>query len=312
MSSEDIIVGLIKFVSETGRLPKDGEPGLEDVIDSAKKHFGSLENALSYAGLLMSPVKTRRQHSVAQAKASKTSVWSAYSKDYFLNLLGLQLTSHDSSCIQHGGPTCWERRANVQYACSACRGPIEKGEKYIGRRTLRPGKRGIYGYRGTYITDYYHIVCLLEKSKAEIEKSIKNSSSEIDGIEKEITNFNEEMSLKRAQVEDCSTTTIHAKEDYERGSSWRKIGKWLTFRYTLWSKNREISRLEKEMAYIDSTEIPERKTQIISLKGRINNLLHQLNEIDTRIRELVPSRQSASTNDLAPSYRQYLGSHPME
>jgi len=288
MSSEDIILRLIKFVSETGRLPKNDEPGLEDLIDLARKHFGSLENALSYAGLSTSTVKTRRQLS---ARASKTSIWSAYPKDYFLNLLNLSRTSrHNSLNSQlYGTPTWWERRANMQYVCSTCKRTIEKGEKYIGRRKLRPGRRGIYGYRGTYITDYYHIVCLLEKAKAEIEENIRNSHSEINDIEKEITRFNEEMSLKRAQVEDCRTTILQVKEDYERGGSWRKIRKWLGFRYRLWSKNSEISRLEKEMTYIGNREIPERKTQITSLTGRINNLKHHLNKIDKRIQELVSS-----------------------
>jgi len=298
MSSEDTILGLIKFVSETGRLPKTDEPGLENLIDSAKKQFGSLENALRYAGLLTPTVKTARtvrprQLSITHARAPKTSTWSKYPKDYFLNLLNLKRTSRYNSHVPDGNSTWWERRANMQYQCSTCKRIIEKSEKYIGRRKLRPGRRGIYGYRGTYITDYYHIVCLLENAKAEIEKNIRNSFSEINGIEKEITDFNEEMSLKKAQVEDCRTIIRQVREDYERGGFWRKIGKWFGFRYTLWSKNSEISRLEKEMVFIGNREIPERKTQIASLKGRINNLKHRLNEIDTRIHELVSSQQSA-------------------
>ena len=297
MSSEDIILRLIKFVSETGRLPKTDEPGLEDLIDSAIKHFGSLENALRVAGLLTSDVKTARtlrarQLSLTRAQASKTSAWSAYPKDYFLNLLNLKRTFHYDSPAPNGTPIWWERRANMQYVCSTCKRMIEKGEKYIGRRKLRPGMRGIYGYRGTYVTDYYHIACLLRNAKAEIEENIRNSHSEINGIEKEITHFNEEMSLKRAQVENCRTIIGQVREDYERGRFWRKIGGWLGFRYTLWSKNSEISRLEKEMAHIGNREIPERETRITSLKGRINNLKHHLNEIGTRIQELVSSQQS--------------------
>lgn len=239
-----------------------------------------------------STVKVTRQLSITRVRASKTSSRSTYPKDYFLNLLNLKRTSRYNLHVPDGNSTWWERRANMQYQCSTCKRIIEKGEKYIGRRKLRPGRRGIYGYRGTYITDYYHIVCLLEKAKAETEKNIRNSYSEINGIEKEITHFNEEMSLKRARVENCRTIIRQVREDYERGGFWRKIGKWLGFRYTSWSKNNEISRLEKEIAYIENREIPERETQMTSLKGRINNLEHRLSEIDTRMHELVSSKQS--------------------
>jgi uncharacterized protein YprB with RNaseH-like and TPR domain len=263
------------------------------IVEHNKRDLINLGAIVSRLYELRNPtVKVAQQLSVTHARTSKTSTWSTYPKDYFLNLLNLKRTSRYNSPAPDENSTWWERRANMQYHCSTCKRIIEKGEKYIGRRKLRPGRRGIYGYRGTYITDYYHIVCLLEKAKAEIEKNIRNSHSEINGIEKEITYFNEEMSLKRAQVENCRTIIRQVREDYERGGFWRKIGKWLGFRYTLWSKNNEISRLEKEMDHIENREIPERETQITSLKGRINNLKHHLTEIDTRIQELVSSQQS--------------------
>jgi len=297
MSSEDTILGLIKFVSETGRLPKTDEPGLEDLIDSAKKHFGSLENALRYAGLLTPTVKTARTVrarllSVKRAPASKTSPWSAYPRDYFLNLLNLKRTSHYNSPVADGTPTWWERRANMQYVCSGCKRRIEKGERYIGRRKLRPGMRGIYGHRGTYFTDYYHVVCLLKKAKDEVEKNSRAAHSEINGIEEEIANFTEEMALKRAQVEGCRTLIQQTREDYLRGSFWRKVRKWFGLHYILWSKSREISRLEKEIDQTKNREIPERQTQISRLKGRIDSLERKLNEVDTRIQELASRQQT--------------------
>jgi len=302
MSSEDIILGLIKFVSETGRLPTTDESGLEDLINSAIKYFGSLENALRMAGLLTSNVKTTRtvrmrQLSSTRTPAQKSSPWLAYPKDYFLVLLSLKRTSHYDSLTPNGTPSWWERRANIQYVCSTCKRVIKKGERYIGRRELRPGKRGIYGYRGTYVTDYYHIVCLLRKAKAEIEKNIRDARAEINRIEKEIGDLAEEMSLKREQVEDCRTIMQRAREDYIQSGFWRKAGKWFGYHYTLWSKNREISRLGNGINHIENKEIPERETQIAGLKGRINNLEHQLREIDTRIEELV-SRQ---LSDLLPA-----------
>ena len=296
MSSEDIILGLIKFVSETGRLPKPDEPGLEGLISSAIKHFGSLEDALRIAGLLTPSVRTARtvrarRASLRSSQASRASAWSAYPKDYFLNLLNLKRTSHYNSPASNGTPSWWERRSNTQYACSACRGTIEKGERYIGSKKLRPGMRGIYGYRVTYFTDYYHVVCLLRIAKAEVEKDIRGASSEINSINKEIADFTEEMSLKRKQIGDCRTIMQEARQDYERSGFWRKVAKWSGFHYVLWSKNREISRLEKEITNIENRKIPQRKTQITSLKGRIGDLELRLNEIDTKIQDLVSHQQ---------------------
>jgi flagellar biosynthesis chaperone FliJ len=292
MSSEEIVQQLIKFVSETGRLPKPDEPGLENLVNSAIRHFGSLENALKIAGLLTPNDKTARttrirQTSLMHIQASKTSTWSAYPKDYFLNLLGLERKSHYPSPAPNGTPTWWERRANMQYVCSTCRRPIQKGEKYIGRKKLRPGMRGIYGHRGTYFTDYYHIVCLLRRAENEIEEGISHANSEISSIEKEISDYTKEISLKRQQIETCRIIILKVIGDYEQAGFWKKIGKWFGTHYTSWSKTRQISRLEREIAHIENKEIPERETHISQLKRRINDLEHQLNEIDTRIQELM-------------------------
>ena len=296
MSSEDIILRLIKFVSETGRLPEPDEPGLENLLNAANKHFGSLENALKIAGLLTSNAKNthrvRRQPSVVHAQTSKTATWSAYPKDYFLNLLNLTRTSHYGSPAPDGTPTWWERRANAEYQCSTCNQTIEKGERYLARRKLRPGMRGIYGYRGTYSTDYYHIVCLLRKAKAEIEKNITAANSEINGIKGQIADFTKEISLKRVQIGECQSLIQQVKEDYAQRDFWEKVRKWFGSRYTMWSKNREISRLEGEIAHMQNEEIPERETRISQLRRRINDLERKLNEIDPRIQEIVSCQQA--------------------
>ena len=297
MSSEGTIFKLIKFVSETGRLPRTDEPDLKDLIDLANQHFGSLENALRMAGLLTPNARIARrvrarQHSPTRAQASKPSTWSTYPKDYFLNLLDLQRKSHSGSPTPIGTPQWWERRANMQYTCSTCKRIIEKGEKYIGYKKLHPGMRGIYGYRGTYATNYYHIFCLLKKAKSEVETNIRGSHSEIDSVEKAIVDSTEEVSRKRAQVEERRTIIRQAREDYVRRTLWGRVGKWFGFRYISWSKGREILQLEKEIAYIENREVPERKTRINRLTGRIENLQQQLNEIDKRLQELASRRQT--------------------
>jgi hypothetical protein len=50
--NEDVLKRLQEFAIRNGRLPEIGEPGIEDVVNIAKKEFGSLENALRIAGLL--------------------------------------------------------------------------------------------------------------------------------------------------------------------------------------------------------------------------------------------------------------------
>ena len=215
----------------------------------------------------------------------------AYPKEYFLNLLNLKRTTSFSPAAD-GTPVWWERKARRQYTCSACKRYIEKGEKYIGRRKLRPGRRGIYGYRGTYATDYYHIICLLREAQAQTKESNGNMLSEISRLENEIADFIEEIASKRGQIEDCRTLIQRAREDYERASFWRRIGKWFSYHYTSWSKSNEISRLEKEIAHIENREIPERKTRITGLKERISNLESYLSEIETRMQELISHQRA--------------------
>jgi len=209
-----------------------------------------------------------------------------YPKEYFLNLLNLKRTTYYSPA-RDGTPTWWERRANRQYACSVCKKIIQKGERYIGRKKLRPGMRGPYGYRGTYCTDYYHIVCLLKGAEAEIEEKIKNAHSEISRLKNEINAFKDETCLKREQIENCKTLTQKARKEHEGASFWRKFDRWVSYHFTSWSKNREISRLEREIAHIENREIPERETRITSLKRRISNLESRLSEIETRMQELM-------------------------
>jgi len=250
------------------------------------RKFGSRRRKVYYLEEQEEMARTKYENMLKPRRPTlKHPTW-AYPKEYFLNLLNLKRT-HSFSPAPDGTPVWWERRANRQYTCSACKRYIEKGEKYIGRRKLRPGRRGIYGHRGTYVSDYYHIICLLRETEIRIKKDIENAQSEIARLEKEIALLGAEMQFKRGQIEVCKTLAQEAREDYERASFWRKIGKWFSYHYTSWSKSREMSRLEKEITRIENREIPERKTRITGLKGRINNLESRLNEIETRMKELM-------------------------
>lgn len=290
MSSEEIVKQILDFVYEKGRLPKHGEPGFEDVINAAVKTFGSLENALRIAGLLTQAVETRRTRgsrrpSPKRAQALKSS-YSQYSRDYFLTLLNLKRRNHHGSPAPDGTPSWWERRSNKQYTCSSCKEIIEKGKRYIGRKKLHPGMRGIYGYRGTYATDYYHITCLLRSEKTQTEKRIRNTRFKIGSIEKEILDYEEQITSNKGQINVRQKRVQQVREDYELASSWKKVGKWFVSHYTSWSRNREIRRLEKEITYIQNVEIPERDTKIANLKRKINSLSKRSSELETRLQEL--------------------------
>jgi len=210
-----------------------------------------------------------------------------YPKEYFLNFLNLKRTRTSYSPSPDGTPTWWERRANRQYDCSACRGTIKKSERYIARKILNPGMRGIYGYRGTYETNYYHIVCLLRDTENKIEKKITYAHREIYRLRNEITAFKNEIPLREGQIENCNNLINRARKDYEDASFWRKFDKWIGYHYTSSTKGKEISRLKNTIEVIKSEEIPERETEIADLQRKINRLKTRLGEIQARIQELT-------------------------
>lgn len=211
----------------------------------------------------------------------------SYPKEYFLNLLNLQRTTKAFSPAPDGTPTWWERKAGKQYTCSTCRRAIKKGERYIGRRKLTPGQRGIYGYRGTYTNDYHHIPCLLKEARAGIQKNMQNMQSEMGELEREIVDYRETASSKESHIMGLHNLIGKEREDYEQKSSWARIFGWFNHHYSSWSKKRQISHLEKEIDIIKDKEIPNRETQITDLKARIGRSESWLNEIETRLRELV-------------------------
>lgn len=223
---------------------------------------------------------TREKIAKIFTKMPKTKKFSwPYPKEYFLNLLNLKRARSYYSPAPDGTPTWWERRANRQYTCSACRKPIEKGERYIGHKELKPGMRGPYGYRGTYITDYYHIDCRLESSQAQIEEKIRNAHSRISGLKGEIPTLRDKTHSKRLQIENCKTLTHRARRDYQDASLWRKIDKWISYHYLSWSKAGEISQLEKQITHIEHREIPDREAEISELKKKIGKLKSWLSKI---------------------------------
>ncbi len=155
-------------MKKKGDSPPSTSQGYSHIIELAKKEFGSLENALRVSGLLtedntsfpsMNETTTKKEKKTREPKI-KNSIHS-YPENYFLKFLGLT------------SPTWWERKSKAQYSCSVCGTSITSGDRYIGKKILHPGRRGKYGYRGTYTTDYYHILCLLETSANNMKQKIQ-------------------------------------------------------------------------------------------------------------------------------------------
>ena len=292
MSSEEVVQDLLDFVSETGRLPRTDEPGLEELIRAAILSFGSLENALRVAGLLTESPETvhslrvRRPSSFSTPRARRST--STYPQDYFLDLLSLRRPRFSNSPTPEGMPNWWERRARIQYICSNCRKRIEKGERYIGRKKLIPGRRGIYGHRGTYHTDHFHIVCLLGEAKAQIERQIHNTESQVNEVSREIARYRDDASTKRNRIDVCHDIIQRAREDYESSHVfWKRLTKRLSSSYVSWSRSREMSFLENEILHIETREIPARQDTVADLKRKISSLEHRRAEFESRMQELT-------------------------
>lgn len=66
MSYERIIQQLIGFVRKNGKLPRPDEPGLKELIQEAIEEFGSLDGALTMAGLSIKNRDVKKQGSFSE------------------------------------------------------------------------------------------------------------------------------------------------------------------------------------------------------------------------------------------------------
>ena len=214
-------------------------------------------------------------------------------KGYFLKLLGLESKTTFYYRRPPGTPNWWERTARARYTCSICDKTIERGKRYIRCRKLKPGYPGVYGWRGTYYTYYYHIKCLLKQKEEEIKEEIGTKHSEIRKLEREIMDLEEGIVKKNKQIETHRAEIEKAREEYDKTSSWRfwrkrSIGRLIN------RHSKEISRLEAEIVNIEDEKIPARRTRITELEGKIGRLETRLREIRVEIEELTvvmtPSR----------------------
>lgn len=290
MQSEDVVQQLLKFVSENGRLPEANEPGHRELVRIAIETFGSLENGLKVAGLLTNsnqttPFRIAKKPTVTQRSELKV-LDKKYPPEYFLNFLNLNRQKHYGPAPD-GTPTWWERKANSIYVCSACKQSIEKGERYLGRKKLHPGQRGIYGYRGNYSTDYYHIVCLLKDAQTEVNSNIQRCVTRINANLGEIDSFKIEISSRKEQTDNCRRIILKTEEELQGTQGvFKKIGKWCRSRYISWSKTREIGRLQERVSFIQNTEIPKRQGNINDISRKKAELQQRLNQLNENIREI--------------------------
>jgi len=292
VNSEEIVQDLLEFVANTGKIPELDEPGLEKLIQDAIRTFGSLENALRVAGLisensqpLSQPRKKRRFFKIQKQTTKPRNKFRSYSKEYFLDLLELR-RGRSQYPAPEGTPKWWEKKAGKEYICSSCNKSIEKTERYIGRKTLTPGRKGIYGYRGTYHTHYFHIICLLKEAKHSVEERIEKLDLGIQSLEREIVNLKNEISTKAEEIETHKSTREQKKEDYRASSRFGKISKWFGCKYMIWSLNREIRRLQGRIDQIENQKIPNRRRNIGEKSTRKSDLQRYLGTIVANIKKL--------------------------
>ena len=292
MNSEEIVQHLLEFVGNTGKIPELDEPGLENLIKEAIRTFGSLENALRVAGLisegaqpLPQPRRKRRFSKTQKQTARPSNRFRSYPKEYFLDLLKLKRVGSQYPAPE-GAPKWWERKAGKKYICSSCKKPIEKTERYIARKTLTPGRKGIYGYRGTYHTHYYHIICLLKEKKDSVVERVGNLVLGIQSLEREIADLRNEISVKTEKIETHKRTIDQKKEDYRASSRSAKIRKWLGCKYKIWSLNRAIMQLQERIDQIENQEIPNRQRNIGEESTRKSDLEHYMGTIEADIKKL--------------------------
>lgn len=291
MNSEEIVQHLLKYVANTGKMPELDEPELENLMPEVIIAFGSLDSALRVAGLIsdnsqqLSQKGGGRFSRIRKPTARPQNKIQSYPNEYFLNLLKLK-RGRSQYPAQEGTPKWWERRSRSKYTCLSCHGSIERNERYIGRKTLKPGQKGIYGYRGTYYTHYFHIVCLLKEKSNNVGSSIKQFNLEIGSLLAKIADLKDEISSKEAQIETQRRAIDSEKDDYEQSSGLRRIGKWFAMKYKIGSMQRRIHKMQERIDQIRNVEIIMAEKDIREKTGRRNELQRYLSRIEADTRRL--------------------------
>ncbi|MFZ7136864.1 MAG: hypothetical protein ACOWW1_00370 [archaeon] len=288
MSSERIIQQVLDFVSEKGRLPIVDEPGLEGVMSEAIKKFGSLDTVFIMAGLINEPTSFSQPKTKKRLRKNEKSFvdtkrkFRDYPKEYFLNLLNIQQhNSGYSNC--DGMPKWWEKNAGKTYSCCLCNDVIQKTERYIAQKTLTPGRKGIYGYRGTYNTSYFHIICLLKKAKEETHNEIEKLNQKIERHKKTIFNLRYEIEEKNKHIKIFRKEIENETLDFKTSSRWRKLKKAIGYKITVRKLNETILQLQKRIKDIEHIEIPTNNREANVALNKKNRLQHHLTKIDLEI-----------------------------
>lgn len=247
------------------------------LISDANKKFGSLKNALIFAGLSIENPENSVQPQIRN-KEKPTSVkkiqkpknkFRSYPNEYFLNMLKINRYTSGYS-TREGAPKWWEKKAGKVYLCSSCRNSIQKTERYIGKKTLTPGQKGIYGHRGTYHTYYFHIVCLLKETRDNTQKQIEQIGWRIKSREENINRLKDEINVKTAEIEKNKGLIQEKDKEYQNSSRLAKIGKWVGYKLAVGNLENIITKLTQRIKTITYDEIPNNR-RIISEKMEKRN-----------------------------------------
>jgi uncharacterized protein YprB with RNaseH-like and TPR domain len=215
----------------------------------------------------------------------------SYPRGYFLEFLNLESMYNISRMSirvkAKGTPHWWERCANKPYKCSACNGIIDSGERYIGRKQLIPGMRGTYGHKGSYVIDFYHIICLLKSTRNDVVREIEKAKARINVLEHDITVSKLKITDNKKRIAVCADEKCEARKNYETVHWWRKVDRWFSFQFTSIARDREVSSLNREIVVIENRQIPERRVEIDNLQRQMETLTVRLKEIESKIQELI-------------------------
>jgi len=202
---------------------------------------------------------------------------------------GVNIGSKSVHVRVEGTPHWWERRANKPYKCSACDKMIISGERYIGRKKFirARGKRGPYGHRGSYVTDFYHIICLLRSTRNGVVREIENAKAGTNGLKHEIDVSKLKITDNKKRIGVCADEKYEARKNCETARWWRKVDRWFSFQITSVARDMEISRLNREIVVIENRQIPERRVEIDNLQRQMETSTVRLKEIESKIQELI-------------------------
>ncbi|WGM89794.1 MAG: hypothetical protein IAX21_04460 [Candidatus Bathyarchaeota archaeon] len=209
----------------------------------------------------------------------KISKVKKYPKGYYLHLLALDEVS--GYYRSEGDPKWWEKRAGKDYTCTICHRSIPKTTRYIGQQMLKPGRKGIYGYKGTYTTRYYHIICILKQKKGILQANISKLENEIQSLEQKIEDLRREISVNEVGIYKNIEIINKKRQECTEAGFFGKISKKIHLFFDERLLTNQNNKMKKIIFKIKNETIPTCELKIkksVNLKNATKQSLRQISE----------------------------------